>query len=104
MSLVGTPVSPGVLLGCLSSLPAGQPVRHAHKGQGILGLYGDGESEEAVLDRLSNCAGDHWLVLSEVGPQAAPLVARWVGGLPGLRIVLTSDQPLDIAGEHLVRP
>jgi DNA-binding winged helix-turn-helix (wHTH) protein len=104
LSLVGTPVSPEVLLGCLSALPPGQPVRWDHKGQGILGLYGDGESEETVLDRLSSCAVDHWLVLSGVGPQAAPLVARWVGGLPGLRVVLTSDQPLDIAGEHLVWP
>jgi DNA-binding winged helix-turn-helix (wHTH) protein len=104
LSLVGTPVSPSVLLGCLSALPAGQPVRHAHRGQGLLGLYSAGESEEAVLDRLSSCAFDHWLVLSDVGPKTAPLVARWVGGLPGLRIVLTSDQPLDIAGEHLVRP
>jgi DNA-binding winged helix-turn-helix (wHTH) protein len=112
VSLVGSPVSQGVLLGCLSALPAGQPVRQVHVGQrdlpsylqDILGLYGDGESEEAVLEQLSSCADPHWLVLSDVGPLVAPLVSRWVGGLPGLRMVLTSDQPLDIAGEHLVRP
>ena len=104
LCLVGAPVSQGMLLGCLSALPPGQPVRWDHKGQGLLGLYGDGASEDTVLDRLSGCSVDHWLVLSDVGPQAAPLVARWVGGLPRLRIVLTSDQPLDIAGEHLVWP